>query len=103
MNQPTVNPSPKVRFIAIKHCVDQHRELIQRPDLQLSLETALTQMIWIHSNGGESALSVTGNTAAEKFYRLQGAQEFIRVFKTLAESQAPVQSPDTGTIDHTFK
>lgn len=103
MTQPNTNPSPKSKFVAIKHCVDQHRELIARPDFQLGIETALVQMIWVHSSGGEHALSVPGTSAAEKFYRVQGAMELIRTIKTLAESQAPIPAPDPGDIDHTFK
>ena len=103
MTQPNVNPSPKSRFLAGKSYVDKHRELIGNQNFQLGIDTALQQMLWLHSSGGEPAMSVVGNTAAEKFYRLQGAQEFVHVLKTLAETSVPLPVPDTGTIDHTFK
>jgi len=103
MTSPNVNPSPKQRFLAIKHCVDQHRELISRPDFLLAIDNAMSQMMWVQSGGGESAMHIDGNTAASRFYRLQGAQEFVRTLKTLAEVAAPLPAQETGQIDHTFK
>lgn len=103
MNQPTVHPSPKARFLAIKHCVDQHRELIQRPDFQLAVDNALQQMMWTEA-GGMGPISVPGNDAASKFYKLQGAHDFVRTLVTLAEVQAPLPAQDTGSnIHESFK
>ena len=102
MDQPTVNPSPRARFKAVKHCVDQHRELIARQDFQIALDYSLQQMLW-EMTGGAGPVQVIGNDAAAGFYRLQGASEFIRILKTLAESPVIVPTPDPGEISHTFK
>lgn len=103
MTGPNVNPSPKQRFLAIKRCVDQHRELIERPDFQLSVDHALAQMAWTQSSEGNPTFSVSGNIAAERFYRIQGAHEFVRTLKTLAEVSAPLPIQETGQISHEFK
>lgn len=104
MTSPNVNPSPKARFVSSKANTDSHRELISRPDFNRSVETALAQMMWLHSSGGEPSASIPGNDAAGKFYRLQGAQEFLTILKTLAETSVPLTQPDTDLAIHsTFK
>lgn len=103
MTPPNVNPSPKARFLAIKHVVDQHRELIQRPDFQLAVDSAMQQMMW-NETGGSATISVPGNDAASKFYKIQGARDFIRTLLTLAEVQSPLPpQDDAAKIHDTFK
>jgi hypothetical protein len=75
-----VNPSPKARFIGVKAYIDTHRELIQRPDLQRGLDSALAQYAW-----ELSAVDMDGNKAAQHQFKLVGAHEFIRTLKSLAE------------------
>lgn len=95
-----VNPSPKQKFLGIKHCVDAHRELMQRQDLNLSLEQAERQYAW-ELCGGNTLLEAQGNNAAMNFYKLQGAHEFVRTLKHLAESPRIVPRSATDSMDHT--
>ena len=86
----------------IKRCVDDHRELMQRPDVQLGLDYALGQMMWDKSHGVNTLVPVDGNAAAANYYMLLGAHEFIRVFKSLAESPQIIPPPPTDPMDHKF-
>jgi hypothetical protein len=96
---PSPNPSPKQKFLGIKHCVDAHRDLMQRPDLLMSLEQTLLQLQW-DLCGGNIQGNVDGNGAAARYYKLLGAHEFLRIFKTLAEVPMVLPTPTTGEIDH---
>ncbi len=96
---PNPNPSPKQKFLGIKHCVDAHRELMQRPDLATSLEQALLQLQW-EICGGNLQGTIDGNGAAARFYKLLGAHEFLRILKTLAEVPTVLPTPTPGEIDH---
>ncbi len=91
-------PSPKSRFLAIKHCVEAHAELLQRQDLQIGLDYAEKQLTWeLTKDGG-----VNGNDAASRFYMLKGAGEFVRIFKTMTEApKAPAQTK-ADEMDHRF-
>lgn len=86
----------------MKSCVDQHMELLCRPDLQLGLEQALLQYGW-EVCGGNNLVDVSGNTAASSYYKLLGAHEFLRVFKTLAQP-AQIQKAQISEqeISHKF-
>ena len=85
----------------IKRCVDDHRELMQRPDVQLGLDYAMAERMW-EKSGGNVQVSVDGTAAAAKYYTLLGAHEFIRVFKSLAESPQIIPPPPTDPMDHKF-
>jgi len=91
-------PSPQARFLAIKHVVDAHRELLQRQDLQIGLDYAQNQLVWNLTSGE----GIDGNTAVARHYMLKGACEFQRIFKTLTEvPKAP--APTKGDeMDHKF-
>lgn len=98
----TLTPSPKARFLSLKSCVDQHMDLLSRPDLQLSLEQALLQYNWEVCGGG-NMVDINGNSAAASFYKILGAHEFLRIFKTLAQPPAPAKSQvSQQEISHTF-
>jgi len=88
----------------MKSCVDQHMELLCRPDLQLGLEQALLQYGW-EVCGGNNLVDVSGNTAASSYYKLLGAHEFLRVFKTLAQpaqiQKAQITSSSYGSYTST--
>ena len=84
--QINVNPSPKQRFVAVKAYVDAHRELMQRPDLQRAVDSALAHMLWLEAGGAND-----GNSAAASHYRLAGAHSFVQIMKELAESRAPAK------------
>ena len=103
MAQVPVNPSPKQRFQAIKHCVDAHRELMQRPDMAASLDAAFNELQW-ELCGGNLTQGVDGNSAAAKFYKLMGAHEYIRTLRTLAEQiMVTAPKPLEAEIKHEFK
>lgn len=79
MEAPNINPSPKARFIAYKPFVDAHRELIPKPELQRAIDYSLLEM-------SHQLASITdGTNAGANQFKLVGAQEFVRILKTLAE------------------
>lgn len=96
-NPANVNPSPKARFLNYKPFVDSHRELIQKPELQRGIDFSLLEM-----QLRQSEKVSDGNSAAAANYRMEGALEFVRTLKTLAEVQVvPKRVPSEGDIDHT--
>jgi hypothetical protein len=93
-------PSPQARFLAIKHVVDAHRELLQRQDLQIGLDYAQQQLSWKLTEGG----GIDANNAAARLYMLKGAHEFVRIFKTLTEvPKAPAQTKGDEMDHSSFK
>jgi len=102
---PKINPSPKTRFLGIKHCVDSHKELLQRPDLITSLEQAMLEYTWLLCGADRpGTLQVQAGDAAASYYKILGAHEFIRTFRQLAEVQTlPPMSADEQRIKHDFK
>lgn len=100
-----VNPSPKQKFLGLKHCVDQHRELLQRPDLNTSVDMALQQYQWEVCGGNilQDTMTANGNSAAASYYKLLGAHEFLRTFRLLAEQPKIPPKDSTGEISHEFK
>ena len=70
-----------------------HREMMQQPMLQISIQFAMNEMV---RRCSDSALS-DFNTAAQNFFRLQGAHEFIKILRNLAEM--PVEPPKTKRND----
>lgn len=91
-------PSPQARFLAIKHVVDAHRELLQRPDLQVGLDYAQAQLAFDLTTGNPT----DGNNAAARHYMLKGACEFVRILKTLAEVAKPLPQAKGDEMDHKF-
>lgn len=98
MEPPNTNPSPKTRFLQIKSCIDAHVNLVQRPDFTLALDTAEKELLW-----QKSTENGTANDAAANYYRLQGAHQFIRILKTLAEQPRPLPTAEPTGISHEFK
>jgi len=74
-----INPSPKTRFQENKTFVDQHKRLIERSDLQLSIDYAMLQY-----QAQLTEIVAGGNEAAAAHFRLMGAHEFVKIFRTLA-------------------
>jgi hypothetical protein len=81
MNPPNKFPSAKARFIAYKPFCDAHIELLQKAEVQRGLDYALLEMV-----NNLCSTSADGNKAAANFYLIQGAVDFTKGFKTLAES-----------------
>lgn len=82
--QPNTNPTPKQRFQADKKAVENHRSLMQRDDLQRSIDFALLE--YQH----QVALRTNEQMSGSGHFRMLGALEFIGQMKNLAETyQAP--------------
>lgn len=93
---PDVNPSPKARFLAYKPYVDAHRELIPKPELQRAIDYAMLEMFH------QTAMATDGTNAGANQFKLVGAQEFVRILKSLAEHPVvakPMKSE--REMDHT--
>jgi hypothetical protein len=92
MTPPTVNPSPKARFMAVASNLREHRAMIEKPEFDRAIDAA--QLEYQKLLAGQA---VDGNTAMSAGFRAQGAIEFIGILKTLAESvqmPAPRRDPD---------
>lgn len=74
------NPSPKARFMGSKANVEAHRSLMQRDDLQHSIDFALLEY------QRRVAMITNEQLAATGHFRILGALEFIQTMKDLAES-----------------
>jgi hypothetical protein len=92
-----INPSPKTRFQENKNFVEQHRKLIERSDLQVSLDYAMLE----YQKQLVATGSLGGNEAAASHFRMLGAHEFVQVFKLLAEQvQQPVPLKTVDNLNH---
>lgn len=92
MNQPQ-NPltaSPKQRFMQNASNVATHRAIVQSPDFQRSLDSALL-------NYTQKMSKVSGQQAAISSLKIAGAVEFIEELKTLAEA---TRLPETKPQDN---
>ncbi len=87
-----LNPSPKARFQADKKLIEQHNRLIERSDLQTSIDYALLEY-----QAQLTGIAAGGNEAAAAHFRLMGAHEFINIFKRLSEQH---QEPIIQTLDN---
>jgi len=95
MAEPIINPSPKQQFLANPKRVSAHRELMQNPQMQDSLNMGL-----LHYQLALAANMTDANAAAANSFKVKGVLEFIDVFLKLGESsQAPTQSKIVG-LDH---
>ncbi len=92
------NPSPKAKFLAIKACIDAHRNLIERQDFVLAIDTAEKEFVW-----QKASMVGNANDAAAAFYKLQGVHEFIKTLRTLAEQPTPLPQTNVREISHEFK
>lgn len=86
MATPTVNPSPRARFQSIANNITQHRSLIEQPAFDRGADAALLEYAAALSRSNSN-----GNEAMASGFKLQGAMEFLMMFKTIAE-QAPIMS-----------
>lgn len=92
-----VNPTPKIRFQAEKGNITGHRALIEHAAFDKSADAALLEYQKLLSGQ-----AVDGNSAMSAGFRMQGAVEFLSVFKTLAEqTQMPTPRRDTDNLPAT--
>lgn len=81
---PNTNPSPKLRFLNDKVAVHAHREIMQSPSLQHSVDMALLEY------QGILQLRTPPEAPAVGHLKMVGALEFLSVLKNLGEATAPV-------------
>lgn len=74
--------------------VSTHRDLIQRPDLQRSLDFALLEYQTQVARHTDSAMAGAGH------FRMVGALEFVTVLKTLAETSVALPIKKDPGLDH---
>lgn len=93
---PNFNPTPKQRFQEDDRRVKAHLALLERTDLQASLDAALMQYQW-----GLSQNSNNLNDAAACHFKSIGAWELINTFKRLVEQPPPPSKKHDGQLIHT--
>ena len=91
----TLNPSPKTRFQADKKLVEQHNRLIERPDLQTSIDYAMLEY-----QAQLTGVAAGGNEAAAAHFRLMGAHEFVNILKRLTEQFTPAVVKQQDNLNH---
>jgi hypothetical protein len=88
--KPLINPTPRQEFQSNQSWVSMHRDMMQQPMLQVSLQFAINE----YTRRAADQHVVDGNTAAQNFYKLQGMHDFINILKNLAEmAPAPLPKP----------
>jgi hypothetical protein len=92
----TTNPTPKDRFQSDKARIENHRNLIERDDFILACDYALLQY---QREICTQSVDNLNNAMANQF-KLAGAQEFLRVFRTLAESTQPSPHRDRDNLNY---
>lgn len=85
MSQVIKNPSPKSRFQENPQNVTKHRELMELPQVQRSLDAAMLQYQAALCNAMPSDI----NGAAAVGLRILGAQEFLAIFRLISENYVP--------------
>lgn len=93
---PVFNPTPKVRFQSDDRRLKAHLGLLERSDLQVSLDYALMEYQNILASGSGSL-----NDAAANHFKIAGVVEFLGVFKRLAEQKAAPERKIEGQLIQT--
>lgn len=91
-----VFPTPKQKFAAEAAYVREHKALIQRPEFERAIDTALLQF---SRQLSETPPNDMGG-AASSYLRLLGAQEFARLLFNLAEQPIATVKRDLDNLDH---
>jgi hypothetical protein len=92
---PNLNPTPKQDFLKSDLKVKQHMALIERDDLDTSLNAALLQYQLMLCSGSKDA-----NEAAARHFKMAGALEFLNVFKYLGLREVQSESKIIGQLNH---
>ena len=97
MTTPQVNPSPKSRFQSVPNNISNHRALIEKAEFDRAADAAMLEY-----QKALAAQAVDGNSAMSAGFRMQGALEFLSMFKTLAEqTQMPAPRRDVDNLTDT--
>lgn len=93
-DKPSYNPTPKARFQSANGNITAHRGILENAFFDKSADAALLEYQKMLSGQ-----AVDGNGAMSAGFRMQGAVEFLGIFKTLAEqTQAPVARRDLDNL-----
>jgi hypothetical protein len=94
IQKPQVNLSPKLRFQKINGAITAHRALLENVWFDAAADAAMNELIL------QLSMQVRdGNGAMSVGFRMQGAQEFLSMFKTLAEqNQLPKPRSDPDNL-----
>ena len=95
----TPNPTPKARFLESKDNIAAHHKLLDERATERGIDFALMQYARELADNPPNDMT---NCAAH-WLRLQGAHDFVKVLKTLAEVPAPVKRVETPNLDHTVR
>jgi len=90
---PVFNPTPKARFQSDDRRLKAHLTLLERGDLQISLDYALMEYQNILANGSGNL-----NDAAANHFKMTGVIEFLNVFRKLAQQQAAPERKVEGQL-----
>lgn len=94
--KPTLNPTPKQRFIQSTAIVSAHRNLMQSDQLRMSLDFALLE----YQRRVSETSNPDMNGAVAGHFRMLGAQEFINTLIMLAETPVIPTVKPQGNLDH---
>jgi hypothetical protein len=84
--KPEVTPfsSPRERFQSVDLAVRAHHDMVDKPSFNAGADSALAQYVTNQIQGIHDL-----NSAAACGFRIQGAVDFLSLFKTLAEIPKP--------------
>ncbi len=91
------NPTPRQKFQTIPSTVSAHRELMQNPQLNFSIDVALLEMQRRQAMVADK--DVTG--AATNHFKIQGALEFVEILRNLGETASlPPRQPTNAQLQY---
>jgi hypothetical protein len=94
---PSVNPSPKTRFMKMAPVIlTRHRDMVSSDQFDMSSDFALAEMTrqLVQSSDGNQYYAMAA------FLRLQGAVEYLSQLKNLAETPKLPTPATAATLDH---
>ena len=102
MSPTIVNPTPKIRFQAIKGAIDAHHTLVQTESFGRAKDFALLEyQRKLAKNLGATPAQGQQIEAMANAWKLQGIEEFMAEFMLLADKPVEVQPPGVGRVlDH---
>ena len=78
---PVINPTPKARFMQSGTRISNHRQMVSGSIFETSADSALLEYQRVVTESIRD-----NNTALAAAFKMEGALEFLHVFKMLAES-----------------
>lgn len=85
MDNQKLNPTPRDRFRSEKKWVEQHHDLLQRPELERAMDYVMLEHSRLLGQNAKADNAATG-------LKLQGAIEFCNLFRTFTETRPAFQS-----------